>query len=157
MVAECIGVVMEEEIEHHRFAVRDLAVLEANYTPDRKGAQSLPDVDLGNVIELEIALLSDEVRRSRALLEELLDPEFCEIGASGRMRTRPEVLDEILADQPGVRSPIQTAEMEASAVGEDLILVRYVSDSNGRRARRSSLWRRAGGSWRVVFHQGTLL
>ncbi len=28
-VAECLGVVMEEECEHHRFAVRDLAVLEA--------------------------------------------------------------------------------------------------------------------------------
>ncbi len=28
-VAECIGVVMDEEIEHYRFAVRDLAVLEA--------------------------------------------------------------------------------------------------------------------------------
>jgi hypothetical protein len=27
-VAECIGVVMDEEIEHYRFAVRDLAVLE---------------------------------------------------------------------------------------------------------------------------------
>ena len=29
-VAECVGVVLEEEIEHHRFAVRDLAVLEAS-------------------------------------------------------------------------------------------------------------------------------
>lgn len=29
-VIECIGVVMEEEIEHYRFAVRDLAVLEAS-------------------------------------------------------------------------------------------------------------------------------
>jgi hypothetical protein len=28
-VGDCIGVVMEEECEHHRFAVRDLAVLEA--------------------------------------------------------------------------------------------------------------------------------
>lgn len=28
-VGECLGVVMEEECEHHRFAVRDLAVLEA--------------------------------------------------------------------------------------------------------------------------------
>jgi hypothetical protein len=28
-VADCIGVVMEEEIEHYRFAVRDLAALEA--------------------------------------------------------------------------------------------------------------------------------
>jgi DinB superfamily/Pentapeptide repeats (8 copies) len=30
-VAECLAVVMEEEIEHYRFAVRDLAVLEARY------------------------------------------------------------------------------------------------------------------------------
>ena len=28
-VWECIGVVMEEECEHHRFATRDLAVLES--------------------------------------------------------------------------------------------------------------------------------
>jgi hypothetical protein len=29
-VIDCIAVVMDEEIEHHRFAVRDLAVLEAS-------------------------------------------------------------------------------------------------------------------------------
>jgi hypothetical protein len=28
-VADCIGVVMDEEIEHYRFAVRDLEILEA--------------------------------------------------------------------------------------------------------------------------------
>jgi hypothetical protein len=28
-VGECLGVVMEEECEHHHFAMRDLAVLEA--------------------------------------------------------------------------------------------------------------------------------
>jgi hypothetical protein len=32
-VIECLGVVMEEEIEHYRFAVRDLAVLEASLEP----------------------------------------------------------------------------------------------------------------------------
>ena len=29
-VIDCIGVVMDEEIEHYRFAVRDLAVLEGS-------------------------------------------------------------------------------------------------------------------------------
>jgi hypothetical protein len=28
-VIDCVGVVMDEEIEHYRFAVRDLAVLES--------------------------------------------------------------------------------------------------------------------------------
>jgi hypothetical protein len=29
-VIDCIAVVLDEEIEHHRFAVRDLAVLESS-------------------------------------------------------------------------------------------------------------------------------
>ena len=39
-VGECLGVVMEEECEHHRFAVRDLAVLEARTTGDGQGTAS---------------------------------------------------------------------------------------------------------------------
>jgi HAMP domain-containing protein len=31
LVAECLAVVMNEEIEHYRYAVRDLAVLESGY------------------------------------------------------------------------------------------------------------------------------
>ncbi len=36
-VADCLGVVMHEECEHHRFAVRDLAALEARSTTGRTG------------------------------------------------------------------------------------------------------------------------
>jgi uncharacterized damage-inducible protein DinB len=38
-VAECLAVVMEEECEHHRFATRDLAVLESKSTVDDSGAR----------------------------------------------------------------------------------------------------------------------
>jgi hypothetical protein len=48
-------------------------------------------------------------------------------------------------------------DMEGRHLADDLVLLTYVSDNDGRRARRSSLWRRSGGSWRMVFHQGTLL
>ena len=33
---DCVAVVMDEEIEHYRFAVRDLAVLEASQTINRE-------------------------------------------------------------------------------------------------------------------------
>jgi hypothetical protein len=33
-IGECLGVVLGEECEHHRYAVRDLAALEARYRPD---------------------------------------------------------------------------------------------------------------------------
>ncbi len=46
-VGECLGVVMQEECEHHRFAVRDLAVLEAHsaqaQAPPRSVVVAAPD------------------------------------------------------------------------------------------------------------------
>jgi hypothetical protein len=58
---ECIGVVMDEEIEHYRFAVRDLAVLEARLRPP-EATRSLPVFDCG---ALFTAL--DAQRRDRGL------------------------------------------------------------------------------------------
>lgn len=119
------------------------------------GAAAHPDAaELEIVFELETSLLSGEVRRSPALLEDLLDPEFCEIGASGRLWTRAEMLRQLPSMPPG--ASVEATEMEGTILGEDLVLVRYLSVKDGRRARRSSLWRRSAGSWRIVFHQGTL-
>jgi hypothetical protein len=41
-VIDCISVVMEEEMEHYRFAVRDLAVLEASFRPQLDWAGRRP-------------------------------------------------------------------------------------------------------------------
>ena len=54
-------------------------------------------------------------------------------------------------------TPLPTAEMTGRLVAPGLVLLTYVSDPDGRAARRSSLWRRSEGRWRMLFHQGTLL
>lgn len=110
---------------------------------------------VGAVVALEEALLTPQVRCSRARLEELLDPEFTEIGASGRFWDRAAIIEMMIGDEDRVRAPLPTAEMSARVVAPGLVLLTYVSDPGGRAARRSSLWRRSGESWRVLFHQGT--
>ena len=120
------------------------------------------EADVEAVAALEVVLLTPEVRRSRARLEELLDPEFIEIGASGRLWSRPAVIDMLAGgeDRDGSRAewaPLPTAEMAGRPVAPGLVLLTYVCDPGGRAARRSSLWRRSGSSWRMLFHQGTLL
>jgi hypothetical protein len=112
--------------------------------------------DVQQVIGYELALLTPHVRRSQARVEQLLDPDFREIGASGRFWTRPEMVS-ALAETDTDGEPIEATEVEGAVVGPDLILVTYVSDPRGRAARRSSLWRRSGGGWRLLHHQGTLL
>ena len=109
------------------------------------------------VIERELALLSPAVRGSAAALEELLDPEFREVGASGHLWTRGETVAALTAED-GARQPHTVAsEFEDTVLGPDLVLLTYVSEQDGGRARRASLWRRTAGSWRVLYHQGTPL
>ena len=83
-----------------------------------------------------------------------MDPDFCEIGASGRLWTRAETIREL--SSTGEWSQVELSELEGAVLADGLVLVRYLSVSNGRRARRSSLWRLSGDVWRIVFHQGTL-
>ncbi|MFC5954113.1 hypothetical protein ACFP51_06310 [Streptomyces pratens] len=45
--------------------------------------------------------------------------------------------------------------MKAVQLAPDTVHLTYDTDHNGRRAHRSSLWRRTGGAWLLYFHQGT--
>jgi hypothetical protein len=113
------------------------------------------DDAVAEVIAKERESLRPEVRASAEALDRLLDPDFREIGASGRLWTRAATIEAVPTWPQAV--PIPDEDMEGRRLADDLILLTYVSDNSGRRARRSSLWRRSGGSWRMLFHQGTLL
>lgn len=119
------------------------------------------DEAVAEVIALERALLTREVRSSAAALAALLDPEFTEAGASGRWWTRAEILAELPAGEAAAAptGPDRIADhaMAGRRLAADVIMLTFETDNQGRRARRVSLWRRSGGRWRVLYHQGTLI
>ena len=112
------------------------------------------DEPFAEVLALELALLRPEVRRDVERVRELLDEDFREIGASGRLWTREETLAALAADHDQERVTVD--ELQAVELTQDLVLLTYRSDRAGRRARRSSIWRRADGRWRLLHHQGTV-
>jgi len=107
------------------------------------------------VMERELALLTPEVRGSADQFEELLDPDFAEIGKSGRLWTRGEMVAALVADTDPEQHSINVSEMSGRTVGPGFVLLTYVTEVEGRRARRSSLWRESVKGWRVLHHQGT--
>ncbi len=113
------------------------------------------DESIATVMALERRLLHPEVRASPAALEALLDPEFLEIGASGRLWTRRDTIETLPRD---AQTPIRDEQMTGRQLADHLVLLTYISDEAGRRARRSSLWRfdKTAG-WRLLHHQGTLI
>ena len=106
--------------------------------------------DEEHVVALERALLGDEVRSDRAAVAALLHPDWQEVGRSGRLWGRDDILDEI-----GPIEPVALEVVSVDRVGDDLILLLWRASSDARSTLRSSLWVRAGRGWQQRFHQGT--
>ena len=114
---------------------------------------------LDELRRLEELLNSREVRSDRKRLKVLLHQDFEEFGRSGKRYGRAEILAELSGDQQAPK--ILSRYYELSVLADGVALLTYVSahvDEKGRatrHTRRSSLWLRTRGSWRLRFHQGT--
>ncbi len=106
-------------------------------------------------IDNELALLTPAVRGNPSKVAALLDPEFQEIGASGRLWSRESMISALASEPSDDDVAIEATEMHGVQLSPDLILLTYVSQSAQRQARRSSLWRLTADSWQLLFHQGT--
>ncbi|WP_252442184.1 nuclear transport factor 2 family protein [Pseudonocardia humida] len=112
------------------------------------------DPDLDDVVARERRLLDPVVRRCRDTAGHLLDPDFREFGAFGRVWDRDSILAAMAAEDA---PPPDVDGIAATRVGADTVLVTYRARRPGRTTLRSSLWRRRDGSdWLLYFHQGTV-
>lgn len=110
------------------------------------------EIDHAAAIEAERRLLKPSVRSDRSAVEALLHPDFAEIGASGTFWRRDEILEVITSfDDP--RTP-EATHFEATTIAPDTVLLTYACTGT-RYTRRSSIWQRVDGAWKIRFHQGT--
>ncbi|MFI0813361.1 nuclear transport factor 2 family protein [Streptomyces echinatus] len=115
--------------------------------------------EVEEAIRGELRLIDPSVRTSRAEARQLLDPEFVEVGASGRRWSYEDMLAE-LPDMPGNSDEgprYIPSGMTGVVLAPGVVHLTYETTIEGRRARRSSLWRRSGEGmgWRMYYHQAT--
>ncbi|MGX1476169.1 UNVERIFIED_CONTAM: hypothetical protein RKD50_004977 [Streptomyces canus] len=107
----------------------------------------------------ELQLMDPRVRASRELAGQLLDPQFVEVGASGRRLTYVTMLAE-LPDHPG-SSPsgprYEPSDMSGVLLAPGLVHLTFETVLGERRTRHSSIWRKGDGAagWRMYYHQAT--
>jgi hypothetical protein len=99
-----------------------------------------------------------EFGTSRADFEQMIVDDFWEIGASGRRYDRDYVLDTL---EQRHSAPVEedwvVEGCECRPLSDDVFLFTYgLIEHGSRRTRRSTIWTRADGQWRIIYHQGTL-
>ena len=143
-----------------RPAVRDTVSRQLPGTSERVAAvrDDTNTTQLAKVLDLERELQTTACRKNRERLLELLAPDFVEVGASGRVWDLTSTL-KLLAEQAqdDDSDEIEVIDLTGRLVGDGFALLRWDSTHQGRRARRTSLWRHDAVGWRQVHHQGTLL
>jgi ribonuclease HI len=114
--------------------------------------EDLPASDEERIVALERSLLTDEVRADPAAVAALLHPDWTEVGRSGRLWSREEILAEI-APLP-CRVTLEVVGIDRVTPDTVLLLWRAVAAS-GDTTLRSSWWVREGDRWLQRYHQGT--
>jgi hypothetical protein len=108
--------------------------------------------------QLEERLLQPEGRRSAQDVADLLADEFVEIGSSGRVFNKQQILESLQHEESTQRS---ITAFQSTQLASDVILTTYrvvrlnTSDAQPTSSLRSSIWRLQDGRWKMVFHQGT--
>jgi hypothetical protein len=105
--------------------------------------------------ELEERLLQTEVRKSPEELDQLLADDFVEIGSSGRLFNKQQIIEGLINETPVHRTLL---DFKIKLLAPDVALVTYRvhNHEEQRYSLRSSIWKRNEDRWQMVFHQGTL-
>jgi hypothetical protein len=115
--------------------------------------------DVNQAIAGELQLMDPRVRASRERAGQLLDPEFVEVGGSGRRWTYEAMLDE-LPDHPGSSADgprYEPSEISGMLLAPGLVHLTFETTLGERRTRHSSIWRKGdqAAGWRMYYHQAT--
>lgn len=95
---------------------------------------------------------------ARAHFEQLLAPDFWEVGASGKIYGRDFVLDTLeQRQQLPIDEAWHTSDYDLQQIAEKNFLLTYTLHQPTRDTRRATLWRQTENGWQMVYHQGTVV
>jgi len=98
---------------------------------------------------LELLLLDSKVRKSPNRLDDLICDEFIEIGQSGTLYNKADII-RALNEDPYTNAEFSDFDIQTLSAG--LILANYIS-RNQTTIKRHSLWEKQAGKWRILYHE----
>lgn len=93
-------------------------------------------------------------------IENQICDEFWEVGASGNVYTKQDVIETLLKryNDPDYQDIWEVKDFELTKIAPNNYLLTYILIQDKTRVtRRSTIWRRINGDWKILYHQGTVI
>ena len=86
-------------------------------------------------------------------------PDYWEVGASGRRYSRDFILRTLEENPPvdATSAGWQSTDYGLRRLGPDTYLFTYTLSQGERLTRRATIWQGSGETWRILYHQGTIV
>lgn len=110
-----------------------------------------------HLISLEEMLHNPSIRKSVDEVSHLLADDYVEFGSSGTVYNKKDTIEALQKESAG---QISAHDFKVNLLTTEVGLVTYTavkkddSDSESK-SLRSSLWKKKGEKWQIVFHQAT--
>jgi hypothetical protein len=94
------------------------------------------------------------------MLNNLLTDDFREFGSSGLIYTKQDILNRLPAETN--KTEYIVSNFEIKILSEDVVVTNFktekvINDTEKATSLRTSIWRKEKGTWKMFFHQGTLI
>lgn len=93
-------------------------------------------------------------------IENQMCDEFWEVGASGNVYTKQDVIETLLEryQNPDYQDIWEAKDFALTKIAPDNYLLTYILIQDKTRVtRRSTVWRKQNGDWKILYHQGTVI
>ena len=102
----------------------------------------------------------DKYGSTRESIESMIDDEFWEVGASGQIYEREEVIAILLKrySDSNYKDHWVASDFKCREVANNNYLLTYnLLQDRDRYTRRATIWRKDGNQWLIMYHQGTVV
>ncbi|MDP2193349.1 MAG: YciI family protein [Alphaproteobacteria bacterium] len=164
---------LQQILHQDPFAAKDFAtyeIIEFSPTKWSKGFESIifahgKEDDLNKILaELKsrepIFHHPEKFGKTKEDIANQMCDEFWEVGASGNVYTKQDVIETLLEryNNPDFQDIWETNHFAITKIAPDHYLTTYILIQDKTRVtRRSTLWRKKNGDWKILYHQGTVI
>ena len=106
------------------------------------------------ILDKEKSLFKYEYMKVINYLEELIDDNYKEIGKSGKVFNKEDII-EYLSNLKEDRN-ITIYNYNCRKISTNIFLVHYITKNNNDNIFRTSIWKKENNKFKIIFHQASL-